>query len=243
MKILITNDDGIEAPGIILLAEWAKKLGEVTVVAPKKEQSGKSHCIEIHDAYEVIEYKNYPVSDVRAYSVDSSPADCVRIGFNHLCVDFDLVLAGVNRGYNLGGDIVYSGTCGAVFEAAYFGSYAIGLSSDPDSFESARQWLDRIWQFFSENELMKYGHIFNVNIPASPRGIRVTRQGGVYFHDRFVSLGDNMFAVDGYSTYTPIPGTELDTACVKTAGYISVTPLTVSRTDKEVYEKIKDFFA
>ena len=119
MKILITNDDGIQSQGLRIVANWAKKLGDVTVCAPKFEQSGKSHSIDIHNPFEVqkVDYAD----DVRAYSVDSSPADCVRYGVLALGGEFDLVLSGINRGFNLGVDIVYSGTVGAAFEAAYFG--------------------------------------------------------------------------------------------------------------------------
>ena len=108
MKILITNDDGIDTLGIRLLAKWAKTLGEVTVVAPKVEQSAKSHAIEL---IKQIEIKKVPFMDgVTAYSMDSTPADCVRYGVLGLKEKFDLVLSGVNKGVNVGVDVVYSGT-------------------------------------------------------------------------------------------------------------------------------------
>ena len=96
MKILITNDDGVNTLGIRLLAGWAKKIGEVTVVAPKVEQSAKSHAIEI---VKPIEIKKVPfIEGVTAYSLDSTPADCIRFGLLGLNEKFDLVLSGINKG-------------------------------------------------------------------------------------------------------------------------------------------------
>ena len=113
MRILIVNDDGIDTLGIRLLATWAKKYGEVTVVAPKVEQSGKSQAIEF---VQPVEIKKVPFMEgVTAYSMASTPADCVRFGFVGLNQTYDLVLSGINRGVNVGSDIVYSGTVGAIF--------------------------------------------------------------------------------------------------------------------------------
>ena len=120
MKILIVNDDGIHAPGIMHLAKWATKLGDVTVIAPKREQSGKSHSINIVDSFEIKTVEFLP--DVKAYRVDSSPSDCSRFGILGLKQEYDLVLSGINNGYNMGRDIVYSGTVGAIFEACSLGA-------------------------------------------------------------------------------------------------------------------------
>ena len=103
MRILITNDDGIQSPVLPLLAKWAQKHGEVTLVAPKYEQSGKSHSIDFRNEIEVK--KGDLVVGVEAYSVDSTPADCVRFAVNFLERKYDLCISGVNRGYNLGADM------------------------------------------------------------------------------------------------------------------------------------------
>ena len=123
MRILITNDDGIFAPGIKLLAEWAKTIGEVTVVAPKIEQSGMSHAIQfVHP----IEIKKVDLMDgVAAWQMDSTPADCVRFGVLGLNRQYDLILLGINRGVNVGVDLVYSGTVAAIFEAGRLGMHGI----------------------------------------------------------------------------------------------------------------------
>ena len=100
MKILITNDDGIGAEGIKILASWAKKLGEVTVSAPKMQQSAKSHAINIHDSIAVRKVDF--LEGVTAYEVDSTPVDSVRYATLGLGVHYDLILSGVNRGFNMG---------------------------------------------------------------------------------------------------------------------------------------------
>jgi 5'-nucleotidase len=140
MKILITNDDGVFAPGIVPLVEWARKLGEVTVVAPKVEQSGKSHAINFTSPIEIKKVDLF--EGVEAYAMDSTPADCVRFGITGLKREYDLVLSGINRGVNLGADIIYSGTVAAIFEAAYWKTRAIAFSTYPDNRDFAASKLD-----------------------------------------------------------------------------------------------------
>ena len=107
MRILVTNDDGVNAQGIKILANVAKKFGEVVCVAPIYEQSGKSHCIDIKEPFVVKKYNDI-LPEVKTYVVDSTPADCVRIAYYYLKEDFDIVFSGINNGYNLGEDILYS---------------------------------------------------------------------------------------------------------------------------------------
>ena len=119
MRILITNDDSVSASQLIPLIRFCQGLGEVTTVVPKYEQSGKSHSIELHKPFEVKHIELEP--GLWVYTVDSSPADCVRYAVLGMEKEFDLVISGINRGYNMGGDIMYSGTAGAVFEAVSLG--------------------------------------------------------------------------------------------------------------------------
>lgn len=239
MKILITNDDGIFAPGIFELAKWAKKLGDVTVIAPKFEQSGKSHGINIISEFEVKPVELMP--GVRAYSVDSTPADCIRFAMIGLKEQFDLVLSGINRGVNIGRDIVYSGTVAAIFEANCFGApAAIALSTEFTSLERAVPHLDEIWAYFEEHRLLERHDLYNVNIPAEvTKNIRITRQGGAYYSDEFVSTGENMVRQSGMMVFRDTKNFDLDTDAVMN-GYISITPLTVQRIDRDVYTKLKE---
>ncbi len=241
MRILITNDDGIFAPGIVPLVEWARGLGEVTVVAPKVEQSGKSHAIEFVKPMEIK--RVYPFGEeVEAYAMDSTPADCVRFGINGLGRSYDLVLSGINRGVNLGVDMIYSGTVAAIFEAAYWGHRALAFSTYPDNRDGAAAELDRIWSYVCERELLSHNPIWNVNVPKSPKGIRITRQGTPYFTDGFepVPGAEDMYLQTGVMIPDECPEDMTRDTVATAAGYISLTPLTLSRTAAEVFERLKN---
>lgn len=237
MRILITNDDGILSPALPRLARWAKSLGEVTVIAPKVEQSGKSHAI---DFTRLIEIKKADIGEgIDAYSMDSTPADCVRFAVLGTKVKYDLIISGINRGFNLGKDIVYSGTVGAVSEAGRLGIPAIALSTHPLDFDSAIKSLDTVFGFIKEHSLLEYNSLYNVNIPASPKGVRITRQGGIYFTDEFVYRGENMWEQTGAVVSENEGSDELDTDTVRN-GYISITPIVTGRTDMIAFEKLKN---
>ncbi len=237
MRILITNDDGIFAPGIALLAEFAKTKGEVTVIAPKVEQSGKSHAI---DFTRPIEIKKVELMDgVRAFSMDSTPADCIRFAVLGMKEKYDLILSGINRGFNLGKDIVYSGTAGAIFEGGRLGIPGIAFSTDPATLDGARANLERAYSFIMDNGLLNESMLYNVNMPASHGEIRITKQGGVYFHDEFKYLGEDMWEQGGYIIQDNEGDGSLDTDSVRD-GFVSITPLVSGRTNLPAYEKIKD---
>lgn len=237
MRILITNDDGINAEGIALLAKWARDKGEVTVVAPKVEQSGKSHAI---DFTRPIEIKKVELMEgVRAFYMDSTPADCIRFAVLGLKEHFDLILSGINRGFNLGKDIVYSGTAGAIFEGGRLGIPGIAFSTDPTTLDGAIAHLDRAYNFIMDNKLLDESLLYNVNLPNAHGEIRITRQGGVYFHDEFKYLGDDIWEQGGYIIQENEGNPEFDTDSVRD-GFVSITPLLYGRTNSVAYEKIKD---
>lgn len=233
MRILITNDDSISSPVLAPLASWAQKLGEVTVVVPKLEQSGKSHSIEIHKPFEVLARPEL-VPGVRTFTVDSSPADCVRYAILGMGEQFDLVLSGINRGLNIGTDLLYSGTAGAAAEAVALGCKAVALSTEPESFDSALAHLDTVLDFFVKNELLTKNDLYNVNIPMEVKGLRVTRQGGPYFSDEFPSIGGDLVRPTGKCVYEEGHDYTVDTHAVL-HGYISVTPLAFERTARDVF--------
>lgn len=236
MNILITNDDGISSPALAALSDWAAQFGEVTVIAPKEEQSGKSHSIDFHAP---IEIKQVTLATGRmAYSVASTPADCVRFGVLGLKQRYDLVLSGINHGYNLGCDIVYSGTVGAIFEAARQGIKGIALSTDFGDYRGALASLDEVKRYFDERGLLDINGLYNVNIPPVSNGIRITRQGGIFYTDEFVYKGNDMYMQEGSAVQYDTLHEELDIAAIGD-GCISVTPLAFERTNLAVFEKLK----
>lgn len=237
MKILITNDDGIHAPGLPALVRWAQGLGEVIVLAPKTEQSAKSHGINIHSAFEIKPVDLFP--GVRAYAVDSTPADCVRFAVLGLKERFDLVLSGINRGLNIGSDIMYSGTVAAIFEAAALGMAGIALSTPPEYYEQAAAHLDEVADYFRRHALLEKCRIYNVNIPASHNGFRITRQGGPYYSDEFLPRPNDIYHPCGRDVFSPCGSVEPDTDAVLVGHYISVMPLTADRCDQSAYEALR----
>lgn len=237
MRILITNDDGIQAPQLMPLVQWAQKLGQVMVAAPKVEQSGKSHGIEIHKSFEVKKVDLLP--GVEAYAVDSTPADCVRFAVLGLQEQFDLVISGINRGLNVGLDIMYSGTVAAIIEAAALGIKGVAFSTTPSFYDHAVDHLDRVWAYVEGHKLLeKHGH-FNINIPNRAGEIRITRQGGRYYSDDFLPREKDMWQPMGKSVYERAEDFNVDTDAVLTGGFISVTPMTLERTELPVFEALR----
>lgn len=238
MRILITNDDSISSSVLLPLAQWAQRFGEVTVIVPKYEQSGKSHGIEIHKPFEVVRIPDF-APGIEAYTVDSTPADCVRFALFGLKQQFDLVISGINRGLNIGRDIIYSGTVGAVLEAAYQGiPYSVAISTEPATFEDALAHLDEVYNFFIEHKLFEKNNIYNVNFPIGGKEIRITRQGGPYYGDDFHPQENNMYLPVGQSIFEASDDKDIDTDAVLVHKYISITPLETDRTNKAVFAEL-----
>ena len=238
MKILVTNDDGISSPALVKLAAWARRLGEVTVVAPLCEQSGKSQSIDFRNPMKIKKMSADDASEI--WAVDSTPADCVRFGVIGLGEEYDLVISGINRGYNLGDDISYSGTVGAIFEASRVGIKAIALSTGVESFDNAFCELDGVYEYILQKNLFEHAELLNVNIPISrSKGIAITRQGKTFYSDRFVKCdGEDMYVQAGEPIYNADTDLSVDVNAIR-QGYVSITPLTAKKTDLAVYEKIK----
>lgn len=235
MKILLTNDDGINAEGLKHLVNWAKHKGEVCVFAPKVQQSAKSHSIAIHGTYEV---KKVDIFDgVEAYSVDSTPADCVRIATLGMKKKFDLVISGINCGYNLGGDIHYSGTVGACFEAAKSGIKALAVSTAFTTFDNAIKHIDRVFEEIQKRKMFDVAEVINVNIPEQGDEILVTKVGPAIYSDDFEFLDDGTVKPCLICLYNGTRNLEIDTDATMT-GHISISPLRVDSTDHAAYDII-----
>lgn len=237
MRILITNDDGIYAEGLALLVEKAKKYGEVFVIAPKEEQSAKSHSINIKSE---IECKKIDLFEgVTSYCISSSPADCVRFAYYGLKLDYDIVFSGVNKGLNLGEDIMYSGTCAAIFETESTKKLGIAFSCEKDSFEGFIKYFDDVMDYFIKNNLFEYNLIYNVNFPKHSNGILITKQGGCNFDTFFESKDGVWYYQKGIPTFeNSKEKLHLDTSAIMN-GYISITPLTSDRTNLKIYESLR----
>ena len=237
MRILITNDDGMHAAQLPNLIRWARNYGDVTTVVPKVEQSGKSHSFEIKRDFEAKQVAL--TEDITLWAVDSTPAACVRFAVLGKKMEFDFVISGVNRGYNMGSDIMYSGTVAAAYEAVNLGIPAIALSTSFENYPHATEELDKIFAFIREKELYKLNNIYNVNIPASPKGFRFTRQGGPFYSDDFPHVGNDMYRPTGKPVWVNSGDDTLDTDSTK-SGYITITPLQLDRTNRVVFDRLKD---
>ena len=235
MRILITNDDGLHASQLLPLIKWWQRHGEVTVFVPKVEQSGKSHSFQIKEPFEVKQVELEP--GLTVWSVDSTPADCVRIAVLGMEMQFDLVVSGVNRGFNMGADVMYSGTVAAASEAVNLGMNALALSTNPENYDHSTDALDAVWAYIQENDLFRYNRLYNVNMPASPKGVRITRQGGPYYSDDFPYIGDDLYRPVGKPVWQDSGDDTLDTDATL-HGYITITPMTINRTDWEVYRRL-----
>ncbi len=236
MRILLTNDDGIEAEGLKHLVNFAEKLGEVCVCAPKTQQSAKSMSIQIHNAYEVKKVDIF--GEIEAYSIDSTPADCVRVALLGMKKQFDLVISGINCGPNLGGDIHYSGTVAAALEAAELGVKAIAVSSAFHSFDNAVKNLDRVFREIQSRRMFDFAEALNVNFPQCGEEILITRMGPAIYSDKFEFLEDGTIKPQLICLYNGTKNLELDTDAVMT-GHISITPLHSDMTDSSAFEMIR----
>lgn len=205
MNILITNDDGIDAKGIAVLAEVAAAFGAVTVVAPASQCSAMSHRITFKPMK--VQERQLGIPGVKAYSVEGTPADCVKTAVDALMVEKpDVVLSGINNGYNVGFDIAYSGTVGAAMEALMLGIPAIAVSQlDVDDFDASRHYLPQILP-----ELLAGApsatEIWNVNIPAlNCKGIRrdCTVSRGGYYNGTMELKTENGDLISQYPPYAP----------------------------------------
>lgn len=198
-NILITNDDGIRSGGIIRLAEAAKAFGRVFVVAPAEQRSALSQSITLRNHIDVYPVA-FPVKDVQAFACSGTPADCVRVGsLNVMPVRPDVVLSGINFGYNVASDIQYSATAGAAFEAAFQGYRAIALSEDAsECHEVTDAYLLEVLGKWIDADAEK-GRIININFP----GCLLSDCRGV-LEDRKVS--ESMFYRDRYNVAEELPG-------------------------------------
>ena len=176
MRILVTNDDGIESEGLRRVAEMAAAFGEVWVVAPASQCSAMSQCVTIRKPLKVSPAE-YPVAGVKAFRVGGTPADCVDVALGYLMKDCrpDWCFSGMNEGYNAGFDIAYSGTVGAAMQALMLGVPAIAFSNQRgEGYEVSERYMAEITEMLLKKEKLTR-EIWNVNFP----GCALKECGGI----------------------------------------------------------------
>src|SRR5687767_13387521 len=238
MRILVTNDDGIYSPGIAALAQVAKKFGEVRVVAPDVEQSSMGHAIT---ATRPLSYKKSPINfeGIEAYRVNGTPADCVALG-SHLWVENpDVVLSGINMGFNLGNGMWHSGTLAGAKQAVLLGIKGIAFSTptgkvEPD-FKALEPYVEESLAMLLQNPDLC---LINVNIPMNPKGILWTRQSVRQYDGKIVPGVDPMGRKHYWYTVTALEAAEegTDRWAVEN-GYVSITPLRLDLTNEDQLKK------
>jgi 5'-nucleotidase len=243
MRILCTNDDGHHALGLQVLAAAARSLGDVTIVAPDREQSATSHSLTLH----------YPLRARRApdaaMMVDGTPTDCVILAVGELLDERpDVVLSGVNHGPNMGEDVLYSGTVAAAMEATVLGIPAIALSYTGEHHEELEGWepiLTRLLGSLIGREDFPGDTLLSVNLPGIPpdqvRGVRVTSLGRRRYRDSLTRARDpsgrEYFWIGG--GVTNWTGTSDSDFRAVEEGFISVTPLHLDLTNYRLMETLR----
>lgn len=248
MKILVSNDDGIDSLGIFALVKSLKEIAEVTVVAPQHEQSAVGHAITMQIPLRVTPY--YKNGDFFGYAVDGTPADCVKMGIRNIMKEPpDLVISGINHGSNTAINIIYSGTVSAAREAAIMDvpSIAISITSHATKDFSFAAELAKKLALKMVNNKLPLGTLLNVNVPDVPKkeiaGVIVTKQGKSKWDDIYEKRQDpyrrdyywltgNLLEVDTEA--------DIDQVAIR-KNYVSITPIHFDLTDYESFEKMKSW--
>lgn len=239
MKILVVNDDGIYSKNLKILVDYLKNIyNDIMVVAPSSEQSAMSHRINIKGPIKLTTHEGL-FDGVKAYSIDSTPADCVKFAIDYLKYDFDIVFSGINDGLNLGDDISYSGTVAAILEAAYYQKKGIALSVIKGQNTNILESLEIFMQDYLKNAIYSQFLTFNVNLPQNPKGIKYVPQGKGNYIYYFTKEQDNIYTPRIKPKYQKRDIIENDLDAYYNE-YISVTPLTVDKTDYQVLNKINN---
>jgi 5'-nucleotidase len=240
-RILVTNDDGYTSEGIQVLADALEGLGEIWVVAPNREQSAVSHALTLDRPLRIERLGE------RRVSVDGTPTDCVAIAMSSLMEDGgpDLVVSGINFGYNMGADVHYSGTVSAAFEGVILGVPAMAVSlgvGEGLSFHLAAKFAGEVAQWILDNGL-PHDTLLNVNVPVGkPLGVKLTRLGVRRYTEGVIEetdpRGRRIYWIGGgRPVWEPIPDTDFHEVA---SGYVSVTPLQLDMTDARSLDRMRE---
>ncbi len=248
MRILLTNDDGVHAPGIRALHHVLARLGEVMIVAPASEQSAVGHSITLMNPLLVREV--HEEGKRIGYAVEGKPADCVKLGLVQLMPEPpDLVVSGINAGSNAGINVLYSGTVAAAIEGAFFDvtSIAVSLTQPEDThYEQAAEIAACVIRQILDQKPTK-GELFNINIPelskGTPIGIRVARQSLSCYRESYEARRDPRGRLYYWLLADPLLADD-DLSADMTAlshRYVTVTPLHFDLTDRVRLERMKSW--
>jgi 5'-nucleotidase len=243
LNILVSNDDGVRAQGLSVLVDACLKVGQVTVAAPDREQSGASHSLTLHRPLRVSRLPD------GALQVDGTPTDCVLLALGTLLPERpDFVFSGINHGPNMGEDVLYSGTVAAAMEGLSLGIPGVAISlagSDLELLETQRGWLQRLVANIVGVSGFPKETLLNVNLPPIPgeaiRGIRVTTLGKRVYSESLVETKDpwgrTVYWIGG-GQISWSGGEDSDFHAIKD-GYISVTPLHVDLTNYDLLADVR----
>lgn len=248
MNILLTNDDGIYAEGILALYESLKGLGNVTVVAPDTERSAVGHAITLSDPLRVKSVKKN--GKIFGYTTSGTPADCVKLAIRTLLKGRpDIVISGINLGPNTGYSVLYSGTVSGATEGAILGipSYAISLGTfkNPD-YSFAADFAKKLTMIVVDNGLPK-GTLLNVNIPAVSReeikGVRIARQSKTALVEKFDKREDPRKRTYYWLTgeLVELNGEDKSDIAAIRSNYVSITPIHCDMTNYEFIDDLKQW--
>lgn len=248
MNILITNDDGIDAPGIQALARALAAGHKVTVIAPESERSGSGHWTSLKSPIRVKQIKLIEGAD--CYALGGTPVDCVKFGISFIMKEkVDLVISGINHGRNLGTDVLYSGTVGAALEGIIMGFPAAAVShSGTDNYD-----FDFAADFVSKNiekirDMSRAKNAININFPKGGReavkGVRFCALGREMYQDRYKIYNEEN-EEEGYILMS-LPHHKVDNPedsdiILNVNKYITITPLKLDMTDYDALVELKGF--
>lgn len=235
MRILVSNDDGIYSPGIRALAEVAQEFGSVRVVAPDMERSSAGHSIT---ASKPLSYRPTKVGSLSAFRVSGTPADCVALGVHHW-ENVDVVLSGLNLGFNLGNAIWHSGTVAAAKQAALLGLRGVALSAPggAEEFEGFKPWVRRVLATVLDGDPLP---LVNVNLPREPKGLVWTRASVRRYEGRIVPTQDPSGHALFWFTVVPHKGAEPGTdRWAVEKGWVSLTPLRLDLTEEALLTRAR----
>jgi 5'-nucleotidase len=248
VNILVSNDDGIDSPGIVALAEALREVAQVWVVAPDTQQSAVGHALTISDPLRCEEHRRN--GKVFGWKVNGKPADCVKLAVGRLLPQRpDLVVSGINHGRNTAVSLIYSGTVSGATEGAMLGIPSIAISLDDVSLHADFSYAAQVAAWLVPivaGRGMPRGVLLNVNVPKGPAeriaGVRIAEQGESYWDDTYEERHDPMGRPYNWLTGAYIKsGAETSDDHALDDGYVSITPIHYRLTDAAMLEQIRSW--